>query len=612
MNGFMGRILRVDLTEGKLWDEPLHEGYARDYVGSSGLAARYLYDLVDGSTDPLGPDNPLIFMTGPFVGTAVPCSGRYSASALSPLTGIWGEGNSGGFFGPEFKFAGYDGIIITGQSPKPVWLSIINGAAELHDAAELWGKDSYDTQTLVKEKMGEPKAKVACIGVAGEHLVKMAAIVNDHGRVVARTGMGAVMGSKKLKAIGARGSAPVPLADPALFKDAVNQMLAFTKEDMAAQAIQLAGTAGYAAMGMMYGDLPSRYFQQGEWEEVDNISGVTFSTTYFNKRKACYRCPIACGRETNAPEYSLEKVDGPEYESAGALGALTLVADTQAVIYANHLCNVYGMDTISTGVTIALAFELYERGLLTQQDTGGIEARYGSKQALHDLITQTAHREGFGNLLAEGNYRLAEHYGVPELAATVNRLEVPLHDPRAFHAQGVAYVLSPRGACHMEGDMYGVDTAQNPVDELGIPAGDRFDSSEEKGRLTARHQSWRNLYNALTMCQFENPGARLIAQALTGATGWEVTPEGLLEMGKRIATLKRLINLERGLTRQDEHLPDLLMKPLENSGTEGSVPNMDTMLKGAYLEYGWDIETGKPFPETLKRLGIEPATRAGA
>jgi aldehyde:ferredoxin oxidoreductase len=604
MDGYMGRILRVDLSAGRLWDELLNEKYARTFVGGSGLAARHVYDMVDGGTDPLGPDNPLVFMTGPLVGTPMPSAGRCSVCALSPLTGIWGESNTGGFIGPELRVAGYDGIIVIGRAEKPVWLSIVEGRAELHDGADLWGSDSYDTQEQVRGALDEPKARVACIGPAGENQVKMAAVMNDHGRAAGRTGMGAVMGSKNLKAIGVRGSARVPLADPGGFKTVVREIVAGLDEDMAAMSIRLAGTAGYVDLALMYGDMPIRYYQQGEWEGASNLSGVLMVDQYQNKNTACYRCPIACGRETRAPNYGLDKVDGPEYETLGAFGSLAMVDNLEAVIYAGHLCNVYGVDTISAGCTIALACEMFDRGVLTVADTGGLEIRYGDAQMIHRLIEMIAHREGFGDLLAEGSAALAEQFGVPELVVTVNRLEVPMHDPRAFVGQALAYALSPRGACHMEGDIYGVDTGQGPAVELGILPGDRFDTTEEKGRIAARQQAWRNLYNALTLCQFQNPGVERLLTALNGVTGWGLEAEDLMTLGKRIVTLKRLLNLRRGLTRADDRLPSLLLKPLDGGGTEGTIPDLSLLLSGAYAEYGWNPETGKPTPGTLEGLGL--------
>lgn len=604
MNGYMDRVLHVDLSKGRLWDEPMKEKDARQFAGGSGLAARIIYDMVDADTDPLGPCNPLVFMTGPLVGTPMPSAGRYSVCALSPLTGIWGEANSGGFFGPELRFAGYDGVVITGCSDKPVWLSIVEGKAELHDASEMWGHDSYRTQDMVRDSLGDRRARVACVGVGGENRVKMAAVVNDHGRVAGRTGMGAVMGSKRLKAIGVRGQAKVPLAEPEQLKTLAREIIADLEDAILPRALRLAGTAATVDSLLMYGDMPIRYYQQGEWLNGGNLSGLVMAETYQNRTYSCYRCPIGCGRETRAPRYGVDKVDGPEYETIGALGSLMMIDDLEAVIYAGHLCNVHGVDSISTGCTIALACEMFERGTISRADTGGLEIRYGDVAVMHRLIEMIARREGFGDVLAEGSACLAERFGVPGLAVTVKRLEVPMHDPRAFVGMAITYALSPCGASHMQGDMYGVDMGQCDVPEIGVEYGDRLVSSEEKGRISAREQAWRNLYNSLTLCQFQDIGAAKMLTALKCTAGWDLSARDLLDMAKRIVTLKRLLNMRRGVTRADDMLPALLLRPLKEGGTEGNVPDMDVLLKGAYAELGWDPATGSPTQETISQLGL--------
>ena len=298
MNAYLGRILHVDLTRGDIHDEPLNEDFARNYVGGSGLAARYLYDMLDAHTDPLGPENPLFFLTGPLVGTSMTSAGRYSVCARSPLTGIWGEANSGGFFGPELRYAGYDGILFTGAASHPVWLSIVEGKAELHDASDLWGSDIYETQTRLRDALGDARARVACIGLAGENHVKLAGIANDHGRFAARTGLGAVMGSKNLKAIAVRGTGKVPLYAPEEFKAITNQVLALFKEDLPSQSLRSFGTGGGLNLSHMLGDLPIRYFQLGEHPSADDLSGVDMTEKFMRRNTACHKCIIACGRET--------------------------------------------------------------------------------------------------------------------------------------------------------------------------------------------------------------------------------------------------------------------------------------------------------------------------
>jgi aldehyde:ferredoxin oxidoreductase len=594
LNGYLGKLLRVDLSDGRLWDEALNEDYAHTYVGGSGLAARYLYDLIDDRTDPLGPENPLFFLTGPLVGTSMTSAGRYSACARSPLTGIWGEANSGGFFGPELRYAGYDGVLITGKAEQPVWLSIIEGQAALHRAGDLWGNDIYATQTRLREALSDPKVRVACIGLAGENMVKLAGIANDHGRFAARTGLGAVMGSKNLKAIAVRGTGKIPIYAPEEYKAITNQILAFYKEDFPSQSYRAYGTAAYVNLSHMLGDLPIRYFQLGEYASADNLSGVDLADKFLTRNTACHKCVIACGRETQSPTYKDPKVDGPEYETLGAMGSLLMIFDLEAVIHAGHLCNLYGMDIISMGVTIGLACELFDRSLLTSADTGGLEIRYGDPDMVFHLIELTARREGFGAVLAEGNATLADRAGVPELSATVNRMEVPMHDPRAYLGMAVNYALSPRGACHMQGDMFTLDLGQSNLGEVGLDPGDRHENTIDKGRTAARLQAWRNLYNSLILCQFENPGVQPLLAAINAATGWDLEAEDLMRLGKRIVNIKRLLNFKLGLNKDNDQLPDLLLKPLKEGGAAGYVPDMTALLTGAYAEFGWDPETGHP------------------
>jgi len=601
----MKKLLAVDLNEKTFQVEDIDPGLARDYIGGSGLAARLLYDRIKLETDPLGPENPLLFLAGPIVGTSMPSAGRMAVCARSPLTGFWGESNTGGFIGPEMRFAGFDGVLLNGRSEEPCWISVIDGQVQFHEADSLWGQDSYQTQETIRELLGDPKVRVACIGPAGENLVKMAAIMNDHGRAAGRTGMGAVMGSKNLKAVAFRGSGKVHLADPDAYKAVVKEIQGEVKEDIAAEALRLAGTAGYVDMGSMFGDMPSKYFRLGEWENSSNLSGVLMAEEYLNRGVACYRCPIVCGRETRTVKYKLDKVDGPEYETVVAFGSLAMVDDLEGVIYAGHLCNVYGLDTISTGSTIALVCDLFDKGILTADQTDELEIRYGDVEMSHKLIEMTARREGIGDLIAEGSAALAAHFGVPELAATVRNLEIPMHDARSFSGMAPVYALSPRGACHLQGDMYGVDTGQGPPVEVGIVPGERFENSTEKGAITAKAQAWRSLYNALTVCHFMNPGASRILKALNAATGWDYTLDELMLAGKRIFSLKRIINHNLGSTIADDRLPEFMLKGFPTGGTLGFEPDLKPLLAGAYKEHGWDPGNGLPTPKVVKAYGLE-------
>ena len=601
----MKKLLVVDLSNKTYHDEPIDQDLARDFIGGSGLAARLLYERINPETDPLGPENPLLFLTGPLVGTGMPSAGRCSVSALSPLTGLWGESNTGGFIGPEMRFAGYDGVLLIGASDTPCWISIVDGDVNIHPADQLWGLDTYQTQETIREILGDPKARIACIGAGGENLVKMAGVINDHGRAAGRTGMGAVMGSKKLKAITFRGTSKVPLAEPERFNNVVSAILENVKDDISILGLRMAGTACYMDIGIMYGDVPSGYYQLGEWEGSSQLSGVILTEGYLNRGMACYRCPIVCGRETRTVKYKLDAVDGPEYETIASFGSLALIDDLEGIIYAGHLCNLYGLDTISTGSTIALACDLFENGVITKEDTGGLEIRFGDVELSHRLIEMIAYREGFGDFLAEGSASLAAHFGVPEKAAVVRKLEIPLHDARSFSGMAPVYALSPRGACHLQGDMYIVDTGQLKATELGIIYGDRFDNSEGKGAIVARIQAWRSIYNALTVCHFMNPEARLIKEALVAATGWEYGLDKLLMAGKRLFTIKRVLNLKLGSNADDDQLPDFMLKSLPAGGTDGFVPDLKPLLKGAYKEHGWDPINGLPTPDTLKAYNLD-------
>jgi len=606
MNGYLDRILRVNLTAGDIQAEPLNEEYARQFVGGSGLACRYLYDMIDADTDPLGPDNPLVFMTGPLVGTSAPSCGRFVVCARSPLTGIWGEANSGGFWGPALRFAGYDGIIVTGQADRPVYLYVNNGEAELRDAGRLWGLDFYAAHDTLKAELGDARARVAAIGPAGENLVKMAAVLNDNARAAGRTGMGAVMGSKRLKAIAVSGRHKIPLADPAAFRAAARESTAIVREDFASEMFRDLGTAGWMDPGsQLYGDVPHRYFCQGEFDGAFNLSGSTMAETILTRNSACYGCPIGCGRviQVTAGPYQIAETDGPEYETLCAFGTLLLVDDLGAVAALNRRCNELGVDTISAGVSIAFAYHLFDAGVLTEADTGGAALRWGDPAGAFHLLELLARRAaGLGELLAQGSRALGSHYNRPAEATHVKGLEIPMHEPRAFSGMALAYATSPRGACHVQGDPYQVDIGM-AVPELGLVEGDRF-ATDGKAEMVARSQDWRALYNALIMCQFCNPPVGLTVDLINAATGWGIGIDDLLPMGERVFQLKRLLNCRLGVTPADDKLPDLVLQPLATGGTERHVPDVEALLRDYYQVRGWDPATGRPTPERLAALGL--------
>ena len=605
MSGYMGKLLIVDLTSGQLREEPLNPSWTRAFVGGAGYAARYLYDELGPDTDPLGPDNTLVFMTGPLVGTRAPSCGRYEVCALSPQTGLWGESNSGGFWGAELKFSGYDGIVIRGQSLKPVWLSIVDGQAPaLHDADQVWGLDCYETQQRLRDELDDQKVRVASIGPAGEKMVVYAAIMNDHGRAAGRTGMGAVMGSKRLKAIAVRGKQRVPLADNARFGQAAKEAVRILKEDVSTEVYHQMGTPSYVDMALMWGDIPIKYWTGSKFDEATSLSGPTMVETILTRSVACYGCPVCCGREVSLKDtpYGVKVVDGPEYESVALLGSSLLISDLPGVAYANHLCNRYGIDTISAGSAISLAYLLYDKGFITTADTGGMPLEWGNVDAVHILLEMISKREGFGDVLAEGTKRMAVRYGAEDLAIHVNGLDLPAHDPRAVVGMALNYATSPRGACHMQGDMYAVDMGLN-IPEVGIVPGDRL-KSRGKAPVVARIQDWRSLYGSIIMCNFVNPTAPVLAQLLSAATGQEADVEGWRQAGERVFSLKRALNNRLGVRRGNDRLPQALLIPKRN-GTRGRMPKMDLMLKEYYACRGWDWQTGRPTRERLVSLGLD-------
>lgn len=604
--GYLGKILRVDLASGQMWDEPLNAEYARDFVGGSGLGARYLADLAGLHTDPLGPENPLIFMTGPFVGTTTPAAGRFSVIARSPATALTGEANSGGFFGPELRRSGYDGIIFTGQAAQPLWLELREGEIpRLHDATGLWGMDMYATQDALKTELGDKQTRVACIGPAGENQVLFAGVMNDHGRAAARTGLGAVMGSKKLKAIAVRGRGKVPVADADANKTANRAVTNIVVEDITAQMLRLGGTILSMDFGPVVGDVSARYYSTNELDGIeDKINAGQLSDTILKRHVPCFRCPIACGREVELPERVQGVVDGPEYETAVAFGPLIGSDDLEDVAMAGHLCNVYGLDTISCGSTIAFAYHLFESGVIDEETTGGLALRWGDAKPAIALIEQIAHRRGFGDLLAQGAARLGEALGVPDEAIHVNKLEIPFHDVHAHSGQGVAYAVATRGACHMAGDIYHWEQGREHP-ELGISYGDPQEESREKMEMVARVLDFRAWTNSAIICHFEDVPVPELLALWNSITGWAWTAEDLIRTGERIYTLKRVLNHRFGLTRANDTLPKPLLKAYESGPTPGYAPDLDTMLEHYYAVRDWDPVTARPRPEKLKALGLE-------
>jgi aldehyde:ferredoxin oxidoreductase len=603
MNGYHGRLLAVDLTSRRTQDLEVGEEVFKNFIGGASLAAYLIYDRLKPGLDPLSLESPLVFAAGPFTGTTVPMVSRYALAGLSPLTGWWGEATSGGQFPFKLKGSGYDGIIFTGKADKPVYLALADGKAELKDAENLWGKDIYATQKIIKEQSGNLSA--ACIGPAGEKLLRYACVMNDRGRAAGRCGLGALMGSKNLKAVGCAGNKKPGFFDETQLKGLAKQAREVIQGDLTSKGFSEYGTLMSMDMGMILGDVPVKYFTKSVFP-AERVSGQALRQGYVIDNYACMGCPVGCGREVKDFNESLKSIDGPEYETAGAFGPLCMNFDFNSIILANHLCNAYGMDTISAGVSIAYAMYLYEQGALKKSDAG-MEIKWGDGEAVVKLTRMIIDQEGIGKLLSQGTLRMAKELGRDEdEAAQVKGMELPMHDPRAFHGMAISYATSPRGACHLKGDYFNIDLGKR-IPELDIKTRNRLSADKDKAAMAARYQSLKDLYDSLLMCKFSPISVTMIANILSSITGWECAPNDILVAGDRSVNIKRAINNKLGLTRKDDKLPGICRRALTEGGTGGVEPDMDRLLREYYEHRQWDWETGKPKKEKLIELNLGQA-----
>ena len=604
----MQPILKIDLTTGKTEEYRIPEKWEKEFLGGASLAARILYSSLSSELDPLSPEAPLLFMMGPMTGTSGPTTGRFVVCGKGPATGLWAESNIGGFWGPELRAAGYDGLWITGKAGEPVYLWI-NGSrtrpeddrrVEIRNAAHLSGQNTYTTQDRVKEEVDEKSARVCVIGPAGEKQVLFASIMCDHGRMAGRTGLGAVMGAKNLKAIAVRGTNQIPVFDPAKYAPLRSEANRILKQDNEARVLREIGTAGAANYAEYLGALPVKYYTRGSFENVDNISGAKMTETILTGRSACQGCVIACGRVVKLGDRAKRK--GPEYETIIGFGPNLLNDDLEAVVDFGELCDRYGMDTISTSNTIGLAFHLFEKGVITEKDTGRV-LKWGDLDAIEQLVNLIGRREGIGDIMAQGSRWFARHFGAEEEAVQVNGLEVAYHDPRGVSGMALSYATSPRGACHNQSDYFFVDWGHTH-EQLGITFFERH-AQAEKAANVARHQDWRTVFNSLVMCIFANVEPQMQVKLINAACGLNWTIEDMMKAGERAWNLKRAINNRMGLTRADDKLPKALLEPFPDGGSAGFVPDFNGMLSAYYKARGWDLESGKPSREKLPTLGLD-------
>jgi len=614
--GWNRKVLRVNLTAGTCTAEPLNMAWANDYLGSRGLASKYLVEEIDPKVDPLSPDNKMIMSTGPLTGTMASTGGRYTVVTKGALTNAIACSNSGGFFGAEMKFAGWDMVIFEGRSPKPVYLFIENDKAELRDAAHLWGKTCWETEETIKRLHQDPQIRVSSIGGAGENLALFACIVNDLHRAAGRSGVGAVMGSKNLKAVAIRGTKGVSgIKDFPAFLAATTA----AKKVLADNAVTGQGLPKYGTQVLMnvineMGALPTRNHRDVQFEDAGKISAEamhekrpTDGKAHLVTNAACFGCTIACGRiskidEThfsvkNSPQYWGAN-GGLEYEAAWALGAANGVGDLEALQYANLLCNEHGMDPISFGATVGAAMELYDLGIISKEQIG-VDAQFGSAEALCKLVEMTAHGEGFGKELGQGSARLCAKYGRPDLSMSVKGQEFPAYDSRGIQGIGLAYATSNRGACHLRGY-----TIASEV--LGIPVKTDPHATDGKPELVKAFQDATGVFDAAGICVFTSFAWTLadVQPQIQAACEGDWSMDKLNLVGERIWNMERQFNLAAGLTAKDDDLPPRLKtEPAKTGPAKGMVNGLDKMKPEYYKVRGWNPE-GVPETATLERLGL--------
>ena len=599
----MQPILKVDLSNGAISHIEIPPDWERDFLGGASLAARMLYESLTLALGPFDEHAPLLFLNGPLSGTSGPAVGRFVVCGRSPATGLWGESNCGGFWGPELRMAGFDGLWITGRANEPVYLWIRDGAVEIRPASHLWGLDTYQTQAAVEADLHAGKVRVASIGPAGEAGIPFALILVDHGRVAGRTGMGAVMGSKNLKAVAVQGHGKAPVFDPAHYAVLRSEANRALRADAMTQVLHELGTSGAAEYFEYLGEMPKRYFHNGSFGEELRVSGAAVKESILTGVSACHACVIACGRVVRLEDG--EKRKGPEYETLIGFGPNLLLNDPVLATRMGELCDRYGMDTISASGAIGLAYQLFDLGKITAADTGGLELKWGDASAVETLVHQTARRQGFGAYLAEGARALGRRYGAEEEAMQVNGLELAYHDPRGASGMALVYATSPRGACHNQSDYFFADLGQVEY-SLGMTTFGRHDGAEKAANV-AIHQNWRTLFNSLVLCLFSNVPPETVLNLINAACGLHWHIPDMLCAGERGWNMKRIINNRLGLRRANDKLPKALLQPYADCGTRDDCFDLDFegMLEAYYTARGWDPASGYPTKNTLQRLGLE-------
>jgi aldehyde:ferredoxin oxidoreductase len=597
----MQPVVRVDLTSGSITPYMIPTDWEQDYLGGASLAARMLFNHLVQDLDPLSPQAPILFMNGPMSGTSGPAVGRFVVCGKSPATHLWAESNCGGFWGPELRMAGFDGLWIEGRASEPVYLWIQDGKVEIRPANQLWGMDTYQTQAAIEAQLGVGKTRVASIGIAGENQIPYALILCDHGRVAGRTGMGAVMGSKNLKAVAVQGHGEVPVVDVAKYLHLRSETNRHLRNDPVSMVARELGTASVGEYLDYLNEMPKRYFQKGIFKEDIAISGAAVKDSILAGVSACHACVIACGRVVRLEDGAKRK--GPEYETLVGFGPNLWLNDAVFATRMGELCDRLGMDSISVSNTIGLAIHLYETDKISLEDTGGLPLRFGDPETIELLIPMIANRQGFGAQLARGSRELARRYDAEEEAVQVNGLELAYHDPRGSSGMALVYATSPRGGCHNQSDYFMVEIGHvDPT--LGLEFHNRLGSGE-KAMNVAIHQDWRTVFNALVICIFSNIPPENLLELVNHACGYHMRLKDLLRCGERGWNLKRMINCRLGLTRGNDTLPKAMRIPYDDLSIHDQfAPDLDEMLQAYYLARGWDEATGRPTPQKLAELDL--------
>lgn len=596
MKGYVGKILRVDLNAETSQVEPLDMHLAEQFIGGRGLGTKLFMNEVDPKVDALSPENKLMVVTGPLTGTPTPTGGRYMVVTKSPLSGTIASSNSGGYWGAELKFAGYDAIIIEGKAKRPVYIHIEDDEVVFRSAAHVWGKVVSETTTLLEKEIPE-KSRVMCIGPAGENLSMIASIMNDKDRAAGRSGVGAVMGSKMLKAITVKGSGKPEIHDEAglktVFKDCLGKIKA---NGVTGQGLPTYGTAVLVNIINENGSFPTNNFQESYFEQAEDISGESMEEHYLIKRTACYRCPIACGRHVRIGD---GEGGGPEYETIWAFGSDCGINDLDQIIKANHMCNEVGIDTISAGSTLAAAMELYQRGYVKDEELDGVKLEFGNAESIVEWMRKLGFAEGFGKKLAMGSYRLTDSYGISDLSMSVKKLEIPAYDPRGIQGQGLQYATSNRGGCHVRGYLISPEI-------LGLPEKlDRL-SLDGKPMWAKVFQDLTATIDSLGLCLFTSfaLGADEYAQLINKVCGTHHTGDSIFEAGERIWNIERQFNLSAGITPAEDKLPRRLLEdPIPGGPSKGTVHQLSALLPEYYNLRGWTAD-GYPTEERLRKLGL--------